>query len=100
MVHCGPHEGRHTVTLVAEGIDAVIESLEIPGLLEAVTAMTTENAANMLAACKEAKHVHYPCNFCARALGILTYQNTLKSMQLRQGIHVFIFLSVFNSFPP
>ena len=34
MVHCGPHEGRHTAELVADRIDQVIESLGIVGMME------------------------------------------------------------------
>ena len=57
MVHCGPHEGRHTSELVADRIDAVIESLGFEGVLEAHKAMTTDNAANMVAACRESHHI-------------------------------------------
>ena len=30
MIHCGPHEGRHTGALVAKKLDEIINTLELP----------------------------------------------------------------------
>ena len=57
MVHCGPHEGRHTAELVADRIDQVIESLGIVGIMETQKGITTDNAPNMTNACKRARHI-------------------------------------------
>ena len=51
MVHCGPHEGRHTGALVAKKLDEIINSLEFPD--DCMKTMTTDNAANMKVACKD-----------------------------------------------
>ena len=57
MVHCGPHEGRHTAELVADRIDQVIESLGIVGMMETQKGITTDNAPNMTSASKKAVHI-------------------------------------------
>lgn len=54
MVHCGPHEGRHTGVLVAKKLDEIITTLELPDNAEVcMKAMTTDNAANMRLACRD-----------------------------------------------
>ena len=50
MVHCGPHEGRHTGVLVARKLDEVINSLDLPEIFKC---MTTDNASNMKNACRD-----------------------------------------------
>ena len=61
MVHCGPHEGRHTGVLVAKKIDEIINALELPGVEDCFKTMTTDNAANMKIACRDSiaidKHI-------------------------------------------
>ena len=54
LVHCGPATGKHTAVLIADKLDHVIESLELPE--DMFNSMTTDNAANMLNAVnKESK---------------------------------------------
>ena len=53
MIHCGPHEGRHTGVLVAKKIDEIINGLELPGVESCFKTMTTDNAANMKIACRD-----------------------------------------------
>ena len=56
LVHCGPAPGKHTAVLIAEKLDQVIASLALAP--EMFTAMTTDNAANMLnAVSKESKNI-------------------------------------------
>ena len=50
-MYCGPHHGRHTGELVAEKLDEVIDSLELPPKDKFLRSMTTDNAANMKSAC-------------------------------------------------
>ena len=46
LIHCGEAKGKHTAVLIAEKLDKVIDSLELAeGMF---TAMTTDNALNML----------------------------------------------------
>lgn len=52
MIHCGPHEGRHTGVLVAKKLDEVIQALELPEE-DCFKTMTTDNAANMKIACRD-----------------------------------------------
>ena len=61
MVHCGPHEGRHTGVLVARKLDEIINSLELPE--ECYKSMTTDNAANMKNACRDSYTIdkHLSC---------------------------------------
>ena len=54
LVHCGPATGKHTAVLIADKLDHVIASLELPE--DMFNSMTTDNAANMLNAVdKESK---------------------------------------------
>ena len=64
MIHCGPHEGRHTGALVAKKLDEIINTLELPDNQElCMKTMTTDNAANMRVACKDslAIDLHLGC---------------------------------------
>ena len=56
LVHCGPAPGKHTAVLIAEKLDNVLKSLSLEP--DMFTAMTTDNAANMLnAVSKESKNI-------------------------------------------
>ena len=57
MVYCGPHRGRHTGELVAEKLDEVIDSLELPPKDKLLRSMTTDNAANMKVACHSSYNI-------------------------------------------
>ena len=48
LVYCGPARGRHTAPLIGAKLDKVINDMELPDDL--FKAITTDNAANMLAA--------------------------------------------------
>jgi hypothetical protein len=64
MIHCGPHEGRHTGNLVAKKLDEIINSLELPvDPSSCMKTMTTDNAANMKVACRDsfAIDMHLGC---------------------------------------
>ena len=89
MVYCGPHEGRHTAALVAERVDAVIESLAIPGLLECHKALTTDNAANMLAACKEARHVQSNHGCFDHQLNLIVKNGLKRVPQIMKAVMAF-----------
>ena len=62
MVHCGPHEGRHTGVLVAKKLDEVINSLRLPEE-NCFKSMTTDNASNMKIACRDSTTIdkHLTC---------------------------------------
>ena len=62
MVHCGPHEGRHTGVLVAKKLDEVINELELRET-DCYKSMTTDNASNMKIACRDSLTIdkHLPC---------------------------------------
>ena len=52
MVHCGPHEGRHTGMLVARKLDEIVNALQLPED-NCFKTMTTDNASNMKIACRD-----------------------------------------------
>ena len=62
MVHCGPHEGRHTGQLVARKLDEIIATM---GLTEenCFKSMTTDNTSNMRIACRDSLTIdkHLTC---------------------------------------
>ena len=62
MIHCGPHEGRHTGVLVAKKLDEVINELELPEN-DCFKTMTTDNASNMKIACRDSLTIdkHLSC---------------------------------------
>ena len=62
MVHCGPHEGRHTGQLVARKLDEVIVALNLPED-NCFKSMTTDNASNMKIACRDSVSIdkHLTC---------------------------------------
>ena len=47
-MYCGPARGRHTAPLIAAKLDKIINEMELPD--DMFKAITTDNAANMLAA--------------------------------------------------
>ena len=62
MVHCGPHEGRHTGQLVARKLDEIINSLDLSEE-NLFKSMTTDNASNMKIACRDSHTIdkHISC---------------------------------------
>ena len=62
MVHCGPHEGRHTGQLVARKLDEIIATMGLPEE-NCFKSMTTDNASNMRIACRDSLTIdkHLTC---------------------------------------
>ena len=92
LIHCGEAKGKHTAVLIAEKLDKVIDSLELAeGMF---TAMTTDNAINMLNAVnKESKTIHLGLGCIDHLLQLVINRSIDKVEVVKSAVNKFKKLS-------
>ena len=88
MIHCGEAKGKHTAVLIAQNLDEVLENLDLgPDMF---TAITTDNANNMLNATqKKAKNIDMGLGCLDHILQLIVNRSIDKVPELKAAIGKF-----------
>ena len=88
MIHCDEAKGKHTVDLIAQNLDEVLENLNLgPDMF---TAITTDNASNMLNATqKKAKNIDMGLGCLDHILQLIVNRSIDKVPELKAAIGKF-----------
>ena len=89
MIHCGPHEGRHTGVLVAKKLDEIINSLELPDVETCHKTMTTDNAANMKVACRDSIAVDKHLGCFDHSLNLVVNAGINSVQKIKDSVDIF-----------
>lgn len=86
MAYCGPHEGRHTGVLVAQKLDEIIKSLNLP---DTHIGITTDNASNMKVAWRESDTINHGRGCIAHTIHLIVNKGLSQVESINNSLATF-----------